>query len=224
VAVFTFVGAVKSFVQRNPAMLWAAIGVSFATIIVLACCGDVSRRYPYNFIFLFIFTLAEAYLVGVLASFYSTDSVLIAIGGTVRGRARRGRGAGAARARSGCRTRAPLTPPACTARRPPHAPDRHLQVGLTLALTLFAWQTKIDFTAMGAYRGCMHAGMARAGASTATRAHSRHARASRLPLPLPSAGGALLVVLLSFIFFGLFVAIIGGNTLRLVYACIGCVA
>lgn len=137
VAVFSFVDPVRNFVLANPAMLWAAMGVSIATVIALACCTGVARTYPGNYICLALFTLAEAYLVGTIASTFKTDAVIVAVGGTVL---------------------------------------------ITTGLTLFAWQTKIDFTAMSS---------------------------------------SIFVIMLSFMFFGIMVAIIGGPVLRLVYACIG---
>ena len=103
----------------------------------MACCTSITRRFPYNFIALGLFTLAESYLVGTIASFYKTDAVLIAIGGTVL---------------------------------------------ITVGLTLFAWQTKIDFTAMSS---------------------------------------SIFVIALSFMFFGILVAIMRSEILRLVYATIG---
>ena len=104
VALFTFSTTVKNAVQSQPGILWAAILASFVFLIVLACCPGVARSYPGNYICLAGFTLCEGYLVGAIASFYNTDAVLLAAGGTVI---------------------------------------------LAGALTIYAWQTKIDFTAMG---------------------------------------------------------------------------
>ncbi|RYG43956.1 hypothetical protein EON67_12300 [archaeon] len=103
VLVFSLVDSVKRHVQNNPGMLYAAIGVTLATIIALTCCRGVARKVPGNYICLFVFTLAEAYLLGTIASYYTTTSVAWALGATVL---------------------------------------------LTLALTAFAWQTRIDFTTM----------------------------------------------------------------------------
>lgn len=102
VLIFSFQKTVQTYVQNTPAMLWAALGVSLFSILVLACCVSVARTYPWNYIFLTLFTLAEAYLVGVIASTYQPQVVAYAMGATF---------------------------------------------GLTVLLTLFAWQTKIDFTA-----------------------------------------------------------------------------
>jgi hypothetical protein len=59
VALFTFSATVKAAVQAHPGILWAAIGVSFVTLIALSCCPGVARSFPGNYICLFLFTLAE---------------------------------------------------------------------------------------------------------------------------------------------------------------------
>ena len=108
--------------------MYSSWGVAFACIIVLVCCEDVRRRTPGNFICLAVFTgqsqlhalisgwwvvvlrhilclvVCESFMLGTIASFYTTDAVLMALGTTV---------------------------------------------AVTLALTLFAFQTKIDFTGCG---------------------------------------------------------------------------
>eukprot|EP01138_Halocafeteria_seosinensis_P004267 gb/GECG01004363.1/.p1 GENE.gb/GECG01004363.1/~~gb/GECG01004363.1/.p1 ORF type:complete len:282 (+),score=28.03 gb/GECG01004363.1/:1-846(+) len=100
-AIFTFNDAVKDYVQGNVAMFYSAWILSIGFLIALACCPTVARTYPQNYICLAAFTLLESYLVGVISSFYDTDTVFIALG---------------------------------------------LTIGVFLALTAFAWQTKIDFT------------------------------------------------------------------------------
>ena len=100
---------------------YSSMGVSLVCIISLACCTDVRRKFPLNFIFLGIFTLCEGLMLGTISSFYdvgelrktrsfdfntwgSLDAVLIAVG---------------------------------------------ITAAVTLALTIFALQTKIDFTVCG---------------------------------------------------------------------------
>jgi len=109
-ALFMYVRPIKSYVQDNPWLMFASWGVAFACIIVLACCGDVRRKSPGNFICLAVFTVCESFMLGTIATFYSTDAVLMAVGTTA---------------------------------------------AVTLALTLFAFQTKIDFTGCGAVLLCV---------------------------------------------------------------------
>uniref|UniRef100_A0A672I638 Protein lifeguard 3-like n=1 Tax=Salarias fasciatus TaxID=181472 RepID=A0A672I638_SALFA len=80
VAVFTFVQPVRSFVQRNQAVYWASYGVYFVTHLVLVCCKGPRRKFPWNVILLFIFTLALSYMTGSVSSYYDTKAVFLALG------------------------------------------------------------------------------------------------------------------------------------------------
>jgi len=104
ISCFMFVESLKSYVRVNRWPMYASWGVSLVCIIVLACCQNVRRTFPQNFIFLGLFTVCEGVMLGTMASFYDVDAVLIAVG---------------------------------------------ITAGVTLGLTLFAMQTKIDFTACG---------------------------------------------------------------------------
>merc|ERR1712154_206949 len=109
-ALFMYVKPIKSYVQENQWLMFASWGAAFVCIIVLACCGDVRRKSPGNFICLAVFTVCESFMLGTIATFYTTDAVLMAVGSTA---------------------------------------------AVTLALTLFAFQTKIDFTGCGAALLCI---------------------------------------------------------------------
>ncbi|KAF7273532.1 protein lifeguard 1-like isoform X2 [Rhynchophorus ferrugineus] len=104
IALFCYHDATKRFVQSTPSLFIVALVVMIVAMITLACCGEVRRKAPINYIMLFIFTIAEGFLLGVSASTYKRDEVLMAVG---------------------------ITAAVC------------------LALTLFAFQTKYDFTMMG---------------------------------------------------------------------------
>ncbi len=101
---FFYIPAVAEYAVGNIWLFWVAFAMTFACLIALACCPDVRRKTPGNFICLCIFTLAEGFLMGCVAATYTAEEVLMAIG---------------------------------------------ITVVLVVALTLFAWQTKFDFTAMG---------------------------------------------------------------------------
>uniref|UniRef100_A0A1A8FF31 Glutamate receptor, ionotropic, N-methyl D-aspartate-associated protein 1 (Glutamate binding) n=1 Tax=Nothobranchius korthausae TaxID=1143690 RepID=A0A1A8FF31_9TELE len=80
VAVFTFVDQVKGFVIRNSWTYFLSYGIFFVSICVISCCGNVRRRHPWNLVALSILTLSMSYMVGVIASFHNTESVIIAVG------------------------------------------------------------------------------------------------------------------------------------------------
>lgn len=104
IATFTFHDGTKLFVQRNPALWWLSLIMMFVCLITMACCGDVRRKAPMNFIFLGLFTFAESFLLGCATIQYRANEVMLAVG---------------------------------------------ICAIVTLGLTLFAFQTKIDFTMMG---------------------------------------------------------------------------
>ncbi|XP_050075075.1 protein lifeguard 1-like isoform X2 [Anopheles maculipalpis] len=104
ITLFLYHRPTKLWVQNHPEMFWIALGVMIVTLISMACCGDVRRKAPMNFIFLTLFTLAQAFLLGVTTANFSSQEVMLAVG---------------------------ITAAVC------------------LGLTLFAFQTKWDFTVMG---------------------------------------------------------------------------
>ncbi|XP_077209668.1 protein lifeguard 1 isoform X2 [Paroedura picta] len=80
VAVFTFVKGVKGFVRRNVWTYYVSYVVFFISLIVLSCCGEFRRKHPWNLVALSILTLCLSYMVGMIASFYNTDAVIMAVG------------------------------------------------------------------------------------------------------------------------------------------------
>ncbi|XP_067112219.1 glutamate receptor, ionotropic, N-methyl D-aspartate-associated protein 1a (glutamate binding) [Osmerus mordax] len=80
VAVFTFVDDAKMFVRRNPWTYYVSYAIFFVSLIVLSCCGDFRRKHPWNLVALSILTLSLSYMVGMIASFYDTETVIMAVG------------------------------------------------------------------------------------------------------------------------------------------------
>lgn len=106
IAYFLYDKSARVFVRQNSWLMFVAIAVVFGAMIALACCGDLRRKAPMNFILLGLFTFAEGFMLAVVASQYQVDAVLMAVG---------------------------ITAVIC------------------LALTLFAFQTKWDFTMCGGF-------------------------------------------------------------------------
>ncbi|XP_072947828.1 protein lifeguard 1-like isoform X2 [Epargyreus clarus] len=104
IALFVLHEPTKRWVYANPALLWVALAVLLVTLFSMACCGNVRRQAPMNFIFLGLFTVAESFMLGVTSSMYDSKAVLMAVG---------------------------------------------ITAAICLALTLFAMQTRFDFTVMG---------------------------------------------------------------------------
>mmetsp|Transcript_26392 Transcript_26392/g.62016 ORF Transcript_26392/g.62016 Transcript_26392/m.62016 type:complete len:286 (-) Transcript_26392:75-932(-) len=103
---FIYNESVKHFALHNPGMLYSAYGIMLVVIISLACCGNVRRQYPTNYVLLSIFTLATSYLVGTISATYETQIVLLAL---------------------------------------------TMTMAVTIGLTVYAFQTKRDFTMMGGF-------------------------------------------------------------------------
>uniref|UniRef100_A0AAZ3PSM4 Uncharacterized protein n=1 Tax=Oncorhynchus tshawytscha TaxID=74940 RepID=A0AAZ3PSM4_ONCTS len=80
VAVFTFVDDAKLFVRRNPWTYYVSYAIFFVSLITLSCCGEFRRKHPWNLMALSILTLSLSYMVGMIASFYDTETVIMAVG------------------------------------------------------------------------------------------------------------------------------------------------
>lgn len=106
IALIKYTPPITAFFVSNLWLLWLFMLGTFIVMIVLACCESVSRTYPLNMILLFVFTIMESVLLGVITIQYKTDTVLIAAA---------------------------------------------LTAFIVIGLTIFAFQTKIDFTGMGTY-------------------------------------------------------------------------
>lgn len=106
VAIATIHIPTKNYIKTHPGLSLIAIVITFGTLIALACCENLRRKTPANFILLFVFTVAESFLLSVTVTRYYPSEVLLALG---------------------------LTTLIC------------------FALTIFALQTKIDFTVMGGF-------------------------------------------------------------------------
>lgn len=99
--------SVQKFSADNSWLYILAMVVSFVVVFTLICpcCpDDMRRKAPGNFILLGVFTLAEGFMMGTLASHFNISELMIAVGVTS---------------------------------------------AVALALTIFAFQTKIDFTVIG---------------------------------------------------------------------------
>lgn len=108
---FFFIDSVKKWSTQpeNIWLFWVAFVFMLVSLIAMACCPDVRRKTPHNYIFLTIFTAAEGLLLGVACAQYRAEEVLMAVG---------------------------------------------ICAFITFALTIFAFQTKFDFTAMGGVLIC----------------------------------------------------------------------
>ncbi|EFN88629.1 Glutamate [NMDA] receptor-associated protein 1 [Harpegnathos saltator] len=103
ITLFVYHTPTQRWVHSHRELFWVCFVVTIVLIICMACCTNVRRKAPMNFIFLFLFTVAEAFLLATAASSYEPDAVMLAVG---------------------------------------------ITAAICLGLTIFAFQTKIDFTGL----------------------------------------------------------------------------
>lgn len=65
-----------NFQSDNLWLFFTAIGLSLVFLIPLACSVSLSQLFPINFVFLFCFTVCEAYMVSVFCTIYTPESVM----------------------------------------------------------------------------------------------------------------------------------------------------
>ena len=74
---------VQNFVVAYWVVWWLMIFVMIGTLLFMVCNLQLTRIVPYNYLLLFGFTVAEAYLVGIVCLEYDPTIVLIAAGMTL---------------------------------------------------------------------------------------------------------------------------------------------
>uniref|UniRef100_A0A1A9WXY8 Uncharacterized protein n=1 Tax=Glossina brevipalpis TaxID=37001 RepID=A0A1A9WXY8_9MUSC len=103
-SLFVFNETVNQFAFDNPSLFWIAFIILFITMLMMLCFDDARRKMPMNFIFLGMFTLAESFMLGTIASQFAPEEIFASV---------------------------------------------TITVILCLALSLYAIQTKVDYTVMG---------------------------------------------------------------------------
>ncbi|XP_058463789.1 protein lifeguard 1-like [Malaya genurostris] len=77
------------FVYSEPAKLWTinnpwvgmiSLLTMFTVLIIMACCGEMRRKTPHNFIFLGLFTVAQGLMLGIFTIRYEANEVFTAVG------------------------------------------------------------------------------------------------------------------------------------------------
>mmetsp|Transcript_22940 Transcript_22940/g.36881 ORF Transcript_22940/g.36881 Transcript_22940/m.36881 type:complete len:250 (+) Transcript_22940:84-833(+) len=68
----------RLWLQDHQWLLWLSVGMTTATVCAMACCRDLCRTFPFNYLFLFTFTLFEAVMIGFASAMFTPQSVLLA--------------------------------------------------------------------------------------------------------------------------------------------------
>jgi len=80
VAIAAPLSQAEVFVKDNAWLLYVAVGMTFVTMCAMACCQQVTRKFPQNYIFLFTFTAFEGVIIGFVSAMYTWQSVVLAAG------------------------------------------------------------------------------------------------------------------------------------------------
>uniref|UniRef100_A0A3Q3X4C9 Uncharacterized protein n=1 Tax=Mola mola TaxID=94237 RepID=A0A3Q3X4C9_MOLML len=83
VCVFTFSSTVKQAVHANFWVYISSIIIFVVVAIGLSCFRSFSRRHPWNIVGLVLVTMSLSYMVGTIASYHDTTSVVISMGSTL---------------------------------------------------------------------------------------------------------------------------------------------
>ena len=68
---------------QTPGMSALCMGLLVISIVVeiaIVCCKDVARKSPQNYIYLFVFTICQAFVFAFICSFYPGEIVMSAAG------------------------------------------------------------------------------------------------------------------------------------------------
>jgi FtsH-binding integral membrane protein len=74
----TFFEGMKNFILKNEYIFWMASVFSIVIAIPLLCFKNIARTVPYNYIFLMIWTMCEAYLVACVCAICEPRVVVMA--------------------------------------------------------------------------------------------------------------------------------------------------
>lgn len=75
IALFVYNEPAKLWTINNPWIATLSFITMFAVLIVMACCGDIRRKTPHNFIFLALFTVAQGLMLGIFTIRYDAQEV-----------------------------------------------------------------------------------------------------------------------------------------------------
>jgi FtsH-binding integral membrane protein len=66
--------------QSQTWLLWLSVCMTLMTVFTMSFAKSLTRTYPYNYVFLFAFTLFEAILMGFASASYTWQSVMLCAG------------------------------------------------------------------------------------------------------------------------------------------------
>ncbi|XP_015245018.1 PREDICTED: protein lifeguard 1-like [Cyprinodon variegatus] len=82
ICTFIYCNTLKTWIYNNYWFSYTMMSVVLVLIVVLACCDNIRRRVPLNFIALGTFTVAEGLMLGSVAAYFNAEAVMWAVGAT----------------------------------------------------------------------------------------------------------------------------------------------
>ncbi|XP_034553684.1 protein lifeguard 1 [Notolabrus celidotus] len=82
ICAFLYWEDLKEWTYENSWFTYSMMPATFVLILALACCDNLRRRVPLNFIALGLFTIVEGLMLGSLAVFFEAEAVMWAVGAT----------------------------------------------------------------------------------------------------------------------------------------------
>ncbi|XP_041650013.1 protein lifeguard 1 [Cheilinus undulatus] len=82
ICAFLYWETLNEWTSDNYWFTYAMMPSTLVLILAMACCTDLRRKVPFNFIALGLFTVVEGLMLGSVAVFFEAEAVLWAVGGT----------------------------------------------------------------------------------------------------------------------------------------------
>jgi len=74
VVVFSYIPAVQDYAMNNTWLMGVGIAAVFAILIVMTCCpGDIIHKFPMNLVLLLVLSIFEGLALGTIAATYACD-------------------------------------------------------------------------------------------------------------------------------------------------------
>lgn len=131
VIIFSYIPDLQEYAINNSWLMGVSIAATFGILIALVCCpGNLVKRFPANIILLLTFSVFQGFALGCIAATYACDSLVRKFDGTIEC---------IVEPNSGVTGKWAVL----------------FAIGVTMlvviVLTVFACQTKYDFTGFGPY-------------------------------------------------------------------------
>lgn len=77
IAGFVYNQGLKDYARGNSTLVLIAFFTTIVCLLAMSCFESARRTAPANYIFLFVFTVAESFFLAVISSYYQADEVLL---------------------------------------------------------------------------------------------------------------------------------------------------